>query len=493
MKVTIGRMALSIAMLVWGMAQAVTAQTDAPRIALIVGNGSYSAVTPLDNPVPDAELMAKTLEARGFAVTVLSDANQVTMNRAIAQFGRDLRKGGKEATGLFYYAGHAVQSFGSNFLLPTDASLGNAADLSLVGVPAQAVLRQMFSARNKTNIVILDACRNNPFDAIPELNDNGLAEMKSPTGTFLAYSTAPGAVALDGADDNSPFTKALADQITVPGVPIEQMFKNVRVKVIAETGGQQTPWDSSSLTGDFFFTAGVPLSEEEQAEEQLWASVKNSTDPVPVVLFMRGYPNSKYIEEARQLLDRIVDAERTPAVEPVDTTAEQERLIGVAQSTGNVADYEAYLAAFPEGIYAEFAAFELKTLAEKVERDAAQTETAQTQTAEPVVVASRAAAAPMGAELTFQMPFSNGGAAITGKSIEELVNLSPIFPPIEGLPEELWKDQTCSNCHQWTKDALCTQGTTYVTAADDTAVSKKHPYGGDFKLNLRAWASGGCK
>ncbi|WP_235602412.1 caspase family protein [Sulfitobacter geojensis] len=488
MRVTIGRMAVLITLLVWGMAGIAAAQSDAPRIALIVGNGGYSSVTPLDNPVSDAELMAQTLEARGFVVTLLPDANQVTMNRAIAQFGRDLRKGGKDATGLFYYAGHAVQSFGSNYLLPTDASLINAADLSLVAVPAQAVLRQMFSAKNKTNIVILDACRNNPFDDIPELNDNGLAEMKSPTGTFLAYSTAPGAVALDGVGGNSPFTLALADQIPVAGLPIEQMFKNVRVEVIEQTGGQQTPWDSSSLTNDFFFTAGVPLSAEEQAEEQLWASVQNSTDPVPVVLFMRGYPNSKYIDEARALLDRIVDAERTPAAEPVDTTAEQERLIGIAQSSGSVADYEAYLAAFPEGIYAEFAAFELKILAEKAERVAAQDETE-----EPVVVASRAPAAPMGPELTFLMPFTSGDPAIMGKSIEELVTGSPLFSPIEGLPEELWKEQNCSNCHQWTKDALCTQGTTYVNAGNDEAVSKQHPYGGGFKLNLRAWASGGCK
>ncbi|MDF3416044.1 caspase family protein [Sulfitobacter sp. M57] len=480
-------MALMIAVVLCAVAGIAAAQQDAPRIALIVGNGGYSSVAPLDNPVPDAELMAKTLEARGFQVTMLSDASQVTMNRAIAQFGRDLRKGGKEATGLFYYAGHAVQSFGSNFLLPTDASLGNAADLSLVGVPAQAVLRQMFSAKNKTNIVILDACRNNPFDAIPELNDNGLAEMKSPTGTFLSYSTAPGAVALDGTGDNSPFTRALADQIPVAGVPIEQVFKNVRVEVIAQTDGQQTPWDSSSLTGDFFFTAGVPLSEEEQAEEQLWASVKDSTDPVPVVLFMRGYPNSKYIEEARALLDRIVDAERTPAQEPADTSAEQQRLIGVAQSSGSAADYEAYLTAFPEGIYAEFAAFELKILAEKAKRDNAE------PAAEETVVASRAAAAPMGPELTFAMPFTSGDPAIMEKSIEELVTLSPVFAPIEGLPEELWKEQSCSNCHQWTKEALCTQGTTYVNAGNDTAVSKKHPYGGGFKLNLRAWASGGCK
>ena len=113
-----------------------------------------------------------------------------------------------------------------------DASLTDAADLSLVAVQANSVLRQMFSAKNKTNIFILDACRNNPFEDILGLNDNGLAEMKAPVGTFLSYATGPGAVALDGLDGNSPFTKALAKQIPMAGVPIEKVFKNVRIEVI---------------------------------------------------------------------------------------------------------------------------------------------------------------------------------------------------------------------------------------------------------------------
>ena len=150
------------------------------------------------------------------------------MKRAIAQFGRELRKAGGDATGLFYYAGHGVQSFGNNYLLPVDVSLSDAADLDLVAVEAQSVLRQMASARNRTNIVILDACRNNPFSEIPELDDNGLAEMKAPTGTFLAYATAPGGVALDGLGGNSPFTQAVVEQIVEPGQPIEQLFEQVR-------------------------------------------------------------------------------------------------------------------------------------------------------------------------------------------------------------------------------------------------------------------------
>lgn len=184
-----------------------TAALAEPRIALIVGNGAYNTVTQLDNPVPDAELMAQALRQKGFQVTMVTDAGQGALNQAIAQFGRDLRAAGREATGLFYYAGHAVQSFGENYLLPTDARLTDAADLSLVAVEAQAVLRQMRSARNRTNIVILDACRNNPFEDIPDLTDNGLAEMKAPTGTFLAYSTAPGAVALDGLTATAPLPR----------------------------------------------------------------------------------------------------------------------------------------------------------------------------------------------------------------------------------------------------------------------------------------------
>ena len=516
------RLLSSVIFAVWA-AHGASAQDLEPRIALIVGNGSYGAVTALDNPVPDAELMAQTLEQKGFKVTTLTDASQIALNRAIAQFGRDLRDAGPDATGLFYYAGHAVQSFGNNYLLPVDASLTDAADLSLVAVPAQAVLRQMFSAKNKTNIVILDACRNNPFEAIPDLNDNGLAEMKSPTGTFLAYSTAPGAVALDGLDGNSPFTKALAQEIPTPGAPIEQVFKNVRVKVIEETQGKQTPWDTSSLTDDFYFVAQEEKTKEEIAELQLWESVKFSTDPVPVVLFMRGYPDSKFIPEARALLEKIINSEldegaatagaptqqEAPPLEiaaaepkpepapepaPVDTTQEQERLIGIAQSSGTAADYQAYLDAFPDGIYAEFAAFELKVLAEKAERAAAAAQ-AETEQQEVVVAAapSRAAPAPMGTELTWTMPFTSGGDPLMGKSIEELVTLSPLFPPIEGLPDELWKDQSCSNCHQWTKEALCTQGQTYVNAGNNDAISKQHPYGGGFKMNVRSWAEGGCK
>ena len=166
-----------------------------PRLALVVGNGAYTSVNALKNPAHDAELIAGALRASGFEVTLLPDADLATMTAGIAAFGKALRAAGPEATGLFYYAGHGVQSFAENYLLPVDAALTDAADLSLVAVDAQVVLRQMASARNRVNIVILDACRNNPFKDVADLTDQGLAEMSAPTGTFLAYATAPGAVA----------------------------------------------------------------------------------------------------------------------------------------------------------------------------------------------------------------------------------------------------------------------------------------------------------
>lgn len=208
-----------------------------PRIALVIGNGGYKAVGALPNPVRDAELIAQRLESLGFDVTLVPDSDLAGMQAAISAFGRQLREAGEEATGLFYYAGHGVQSFGRNYLLPVDAALTDAADLSLVAVEAEAVLRQMASARNRTNIFILDACRNNPFPDSVGFGETGLAEMNAPAGTYIAYATSPGRVALDGEGDNSPFTAALAHQLTVPGLTIEEAFRQVRVEVMEATGG----------------------------------------------------------------------------------------------------------------------------------------------------------------------------------------------------------------------------------------------------------------
>lgn len=482
-----------------------------PRIALVVGNGQYSSVSPLDNPVPDALLMAQELEAAGFTVSVVTDANQTVLNRAIAQFGRDLRSAGNETTGLFYYAGHGVQSFGTNYLVPIDAALTDAADLSLVGVQAEAVLRQMASAKNKTNIMILDACRDNPFEAIADLGDNGLAEMKAPTGTFLAYSTAPGAVALDGLEGNSPFTKSLAKQMSTEGLPIEQVFKQVRVDVLEQTSGQQTPWDTSSLTVPFSFIQGEVMSPEDVAAMQLWDSVRDTNDPVQIMLFLRGYPKSKFSDEARTVLNDLLKAELgpepekevaaapEPETEPVTSTApvvEEKELIDIARTSGKAVDYQAYLSVFPSGVYAELAKFELDIIAKKAAKAEAQTEVA----AAPARAAPAPAPAPKDAArvepsgpTTFESPVLGGAEQITGLNFEQIIQISPLFAPIEGLPESVWKEKSCSNCHAWTRTALCDQGKTYLKANAERSLNKQHPFGGSFKQHLRHWADTGCQ
>ncbi len=496
------RITTGLAALLWLTLPAVAEE----RIALVIGNGGYTAVEPLDNPVNDARLMAESLENVGFRVMLLTDAPQVELKRAISGFGSELRAGGSDTVGLFYYAGHGVQSFGANYLLPVDTRLTNAADLDLVALEASAVLRQMASARNRTNIVILDACRNNPFEAIPSLNDNGLAEMKAPTGTYLAYATAPGSVALDGVQGNSPFTSALAAEMMSEDLSIEQLFKNVRVKVIAETGGAQTPWDTSSLTSDFVFKAGRQMTPEEVAEQQLWRSVELSRDPVQILLFLRSYPDGLHREDAQALLSDVLKEELKSGQEPVaepdvaaapepspEATAPADReadLIEQARRTGQLADYEDYLAEFPEGVFSELARFEIRTLQ-------AQAEAAATKAAAPPVTPEPeiepVAIPPHGVPVLFSQPLQSGTSEIVGKSIEELVAGSPIFPPIEGIPDELWKGQTCANCHEWTREDLCTQATTYLSASASRSLEKPHPYGASFKHSLMRWAEGGCE
>lgn len=467
------------------------------RIALIVGNSGYGSVSPLDNPSRDAELIGKTLEGLGFNVTTLIDSSQIEMKRGIAQFGRKLREAGPDATGLFYYAGHGVQSFGTNYLLPVDVSVSDPADLDLVAIEAQSVLRQMYSARNKTNIVILDACRNNPFSDIPEFNDNGLAEMKAPTGTFLAYATAPGGVALDGNDGNSPFTQSLASAMINPGQPIEQMFKKVRVEVINKTNGTQTPWDSSSLTGEFTFAQATPQSAADLEAQQVWKSVQQSRDAVQIMLFLRGYGDSSYAAEAKALLAEVVEAElegdvkAKPAATAQGPSEAEEKMFEKAQSIASIAGYQEYLEAYPSGVFAEFAQQEVVALQKKNGTDpvgeGTQEETLEANTSEPQSEVKTPGI------VTFLSPLESEEQRVAGKTIAELIGATPIFPPIEGLPEEYWKEKTCSNCHEWNRERICTQANTYLSLNMQRSLNKQHPFGGALKQNLKAWAAGGCQ
>jgi formylglycine-generating enzyme required for sulfatase activity len=244
------RLAL-FALMLFGSAAAISAET---RIALVIGNSEYSS-GPLPNPANDAKMIGETLTNLGFEVIARRNADQNTMKRAIQEFGSRLEKAGPAAVGLFYYAGHGVQLNGRNYLIPTTAQIDREGDVEIEAVSADWVIEQMRYARNRLNIVILDACRNNPFTRSMRSVDHGLATMDAPAGILIAYSTAPGAVAADGSGRNSPYTEALSQAMRDLHEPVEQVFKHVRVGVMSATSGKQVPWESSSLTGDFYFAS----------------------------------------------------------------------------------------------------------------------------------------------------------------------------------------------------------------------------------------------
>ena len=235
------------------------------RLALVIGNSAYQTA-PLNNPLNDAEDMAATLRNLGFKVVLKKNADQRTMEDTIRYFGKQLRGGG---VGLFYFAGHGMQVDGRNYLIPIDAKIESESDVKYEAVDAGRVLGKMEDAENQINIVILDACRNNPFARAFRTRERGLARMDAPKGSLIAYATAPGEIAAAGPDRNGIFTKYLLKHIVVPNLPIELVLKQARIDVARATGGRQIPWESSSLMGNFYFKSEKETVNTEKADKSI--------------------------------------------------------------------------------------------------------------------------------------------------------------------------------------------------------------------------------
>ena len=218
------------------------AQESERRTALVIGNADYQS-SPLENPVNDARDMAEIIRELGFSVTLKLNCGLQDMTEAIRQFGNELVRGG---VGLFYYAGHGMQVGGRNYLIPVDADIRDEDEVRFFSMDAGLVLSKMESAGNQTNIVILDACRDNPFTRSFRTENRGLAMVEAPRGSLVIYATAPGSVAAEGRGRNGVFTGALLRHIKTPGIEVEAMLKKVRSDVLAATGNEQTPWSSSS-------------------------------------------------------------------------------------------------------------------------------------------------------------------------------------------------------------------------------------------------------
>ncbi len=231
------------------------------RVALVIGNGAYKNAGALKNPANDARRMSEALGKLGFEVLAFEDLDQAGMKRAVRDFAGKLEAAGRDTVGLVFYAGHGIQLNGANYFIPVDAEIEKEGDVAIESISADDVMVALGNARNRLNIVILDACRNNPFARSFRSASRGLARLDAPVGSMVAFSTAPGQVAADGEGNNSPYTTALVDVLAQPGMKIEDVFKRVRERVYESSSGQQVPWESSSILGDFYFSGGQSSSE----------------------------------------------------------------------------------------------------------------------------------------------------------------------------------------------------------------------------------------
>ena len=296
----------AIALLTGLLATAVTGHAASPtRVALVIGNGAYQGA-PLRNAVNDARSMGERLSRLGFHVITAENAGRDAMQKSILDFATLLQS---DTTGLFYYAGHGIQSRGRNYLLPVDAEVVSERALKFQAVDVQAVLEEMAFAGNRINIVILDACRNNPFERRFRGGSRGLAAIDAARGTLIAYATAPGSLAADGDGANGLYTTELLAALAVPDLKVEEVFKRVRIAVTDRTGGAQVPWESSSLTGDFVFNrqgkatqvaAAAPAAAIASEHEALfWETIKNSDNPDDYRAYLHQYPQGTFASLAQ--------------------------------------------------------------------------------------------------------------------------------------------------------------------------------------------------
>ncbi len=305
---------LVAALALTALSAAAQAPTDV-RIALVIGNAAYAGAAALDNPTKDAKAMGEVLRGLGFTVVEVRDGSKTQMSEAIAQVQANLK--GKQAIGMLYYAGHGLQLDWRNYMVPVDAKLRQAADVPAQTVELAQVIEAFKTAGNRMNIVVLDACRDNPFGG--SASGKGLAQLDAPPGTFLAYATAPGNVAEDGdsKSGNGLYTQYLLEELKKPSAKIEDVFKRVRLNVRKQSQGRQIPWESTSLEDDFYFNSGLkpsqPLDDSVKEksfalEKADWDKIKDSKSADDFYAYLQKYPNGSISEQAQFAVDRLQKA-----------------------------------------------------------------------------------------------------------------------------------------------------------------------------------------
>ncbi len=296
------------------------AQAAGGRVALLIGNNAYPS-SPLRNAVNDSRDLGAALRELGFKTIVKENTNRAEMIAALQEFGKALD--GAEAA-LFFYAGHAMQFKDRNYLIPIDAVMGSEDDVTFFSVEVSQVFDRMERARTRFNFVILDACRDNPFRDTFKVSASGLAQMSGPSGTLIAYATAPGATAADGFGRNGIYTGHILQNIKVPDMPVEVLFRKVREGVERDTKRLQTPWELSSIKGDFVFNAtgraasagngqaaaGPSADVSAQIELQFWKAVQDSSRADDIQAYLDKYPNGVFAPLARNRIDALLGRSR---------------------------------------------------------------------------------------------------------------------------------------------------------------------------------------
>ncbi len=405
------------------------------RIALVIGNSRYANLLTLPGASGDAEALADNLRTAGFDVKLLTDADLETVTLATEAFAQRLAQADRNATGLFYYAGYGVQHSGANFLLPADIDLNDLADIGPLALPVGSVLQRMTAVGNTTNIVILDASRAHPYPFLPGAAVEGLAEIPTPAGVFLSYAAEPGTLSSKGGRGDSLFSSSLNRSLAGPDVPIDQLFAAISQEVQTLSDGAQTPWFANGLSAGFLFDAPAAIPTRDLSDDELWAKVQDSREPQQVVAFIRKNPTSPHVPAAGVLLSELLSQDNaTPGTDIKALSTVEPAADPVVQPTDSLT--------------------------------AGSNKSASVRSARPK------------------------DSVYFGMSFEELLLQSPVFAPIEGLPAELWQNEQCGTCHNWTTDDLCAQGLRYQNV--EIGAGQLHPLGGAFRSKLKDLAANGC-
>jgi Caspase domain/PAN domain len=318
------------------------------KMALVIGNSRYSQLPALANPANDAKLLGENLQALGFTVTSVTDQSQAQMKSAIAQFTQRVTVAGPDTIAMMYYAGHGVQIDGTNYLIPVDANVQTAGDVLLGAVSATDLLKTLELASAKVNVLVLDACRNNPFKSNTRSISRGLARVEAPPGSIVAYATAPGQVAADGESGNSPYAEALARNLVTPGLALEAVFRQVRIEVSQKTSNAQIPWEETSLTQEVVLQpAGIQAAIKPQPTPA-------QTTSTPELEAARAYMvavGSNKIEDYMAFLQKHPVAKEAPlALRNIEMLADEKNWReAAAQNT--LGAYKIYLNLHPQGTY----------------------------------------------------------------------------------------------------------------------------------------------